>query len=43
MIRNKACKHLEISTTLARRIVTDYSLDYPTNAYAQIQQSHPTT
>jgi hypothetical protein len=32
MTRNKACKHLDISTTLARRIVAEYSLDYPTKA-----------
>ncbi|MDQ3203928.1 MAG: hypothetical protein M3Q94_17470 [Pseudomonadota bacterium] len=32
MTRNKACKHMGISTTLARKIVADYSLDYPTNA-----------
>ncbi|WP_434676184.1 hypothetical protein [Pseudomonas sp. D3-10] len=32
MTRNKACKHMGISTTLARRIVADYSLDFPTNA-----------
>nr|WP_315447973.1 hypothetical protein [uncultured Pseudomonas sp.] len=30
MTRNKACKHMSISTTLARKIVADYSLDYPT-------------
>lgn len=32
MTRNKACKHMGISTTLARRVVADYSLDFPTNA-----------
>ena len=32
MTRNKACKHMGISTTLARKIVADYSLDYPTKA-----------
>ncbi|MGY4818008.1 hypothetical protein ACVNP3_18925 [Pseudomonas chlororaphis subsp. piscium] len=31
MTRNKACKHIGISTTLGRRLVADYSLDYPTN------------
>ena len=32
MTRTKACKHMGISTTLARKIVADYSLDYPTKA-----------
>lgn len=32
MTRTKACKHMSISTTLARKIVADYSLDYPTKA-----------
>lgn len=31
MTRNKACKHIGISTTLGRRLVADYSLDFLTN------------
>lgn len=29
MSRYKACKHIDISETLCRRLITDHSLDYP--------------
>jgi hypothetical protein len=32
MTRYKASKHLSISETLCRRLIADYSLDFPVSA-----------